>query len=56
MVIGFVPHLYTASEDGGSFTLTVRVISGTLDRDVQVMFDSQNDQALGKDYIYLQYV
>ena len=50
MVIGFVPDSYTVNENEGSVTLTVRVISGTLDRDVEVVFFTQNDQALGKDY------
>ena len=56
MAIGFVPDSYTVNENEGSVTLTVRVISGILDRDVEVIiFSTQNDQALGKDYSICTY-
>ena len=54
--IGFDLDLYTINEDGSGVTLTVRVISGTLTRDVPIIFSTRNDQALGKDYMDIQYV
>ena len=49
--IGFDPDSYTVNEEDGSVTLTVRVIKGSLAREVQVGFMTENDEALGEDYV-----
>ena len=40
MTIGFDPESYIVGEAGGSATLTVRLISGTLERNVTVFFET----------------
>ena len=49
--IGFEPDSYTVSEEVGSVTLTVRLVSGLLERDVEVRFMTADDGALGEDYV-----
>ena len=49
--IGFDPDSYTVSEEDGSATLTVRLASELLERDVEVRFMTENDVALGEDYV-----
>ena len=51
--IGFDPGSYTVSEEDGSVTLTVCVASGLLARDVEVRFMTENDEALGEDYVHV---
>ena len=48
MVIGFNPIIYNVSEDSGSVNVTVAVLSGTLDRDVEVSVSTVDDSAPGR--------
>ena len=45
MTIGFVPNEYNVSENGGSITLMVGLISGVLEREVIVNFTTKPDTA-----------
>ena len=46
-VIGFTPNSYAVNEEGGTVTLTVSVISGMLQRPVEIGFSTANDTAIG---------
>ena len=48
MTIGFDPESYIVGEADGSATLTVRLISGTLERNVTVFFET-NPGTAGSD-------
>ena len=48
MVIGFNPTAYNVSEDAGSVTVTVAVLSGTLDQDVEVSVSTVDGSAIGR--------
>lgn len=48
VVIGFNPITYNVSEDAGSVTVTVAVLSGTLDQDVEVSVSTVDDSATGR--------
>ena len=45
VTIGFDPETYSVNEDGGSVTLTVRVLDGELARPVTVAFNTQDGTA-----------
>ena len=48
--IGFTPESYTVNEEGGTVTLTVTVLSGMLQRPVEICFSTattSNDPATG---------
>lgn len=47
--IGFDPDSYTVNEGAGTVTLTARVISGSLERDVEIEFSTADDTAMGED-------
>jgi hypothetical protein len=47
--IGFNPDSYTVNEGAGTVTLTARVISGSLERDVEIEFSTADDTAMGED-------
>ena len=48
VVVGFSSTSYTVSEDASTVTLTVRVISGTLQTQVSTVFSTSPDTAVGK--------
>ena len=48
VVIGFNPTTYSVSEDVGSVTVAVSLLSGILARDVTVSLHTMNNTALGK--------
>ena len=48
--IGFTPESYTVNEEGGTVILTVSVLSGMLQRPVEISFNTattSNDPATG---------
>ena len=45
VVVGFDPTEYEVDEDDGSVTLTVRLISGVLERNVTVFFQTGSGTA-----------
>ena len=47
-MVGFDPDSYTVSEAVGTATLTVRVISGTLQTQVSTVFSTSPGTAVGK--------
>ena len=47
-MIGFDPILYSVSEDAGTVTLSVRVLSGELQTQVSTQFFTSSDSAVGK--------
>ena len=47
-MVGFSPTSYTVSEAAGTVTLTVRIISGTLQTQVSTVFSTSPDTAVGK--------
>ena len=47
VVVGFRETLYTAEESAGSVGLEVVVISGTLKKDVNLLFSTANGTATG---------
>lgn len=47
-MVGFFPHSYTLSETDGIATLTVRVISGTIQTQVSTDFSTISGTAIGK--------
>ena len=55
-MVGFDPDSYTVSEADGTATLTVKVISGTLQTQVSADFSTSPDTALGKLVDYLKFV
>ena len=50
VAIGFNPTTYSVSEDEGTVTVAVSVLSGILDRDVIVSLWTINGLAVGKSY------
>ena len=53
--IGFDPDTYTVDEGAGTITLTVKVLSGDLGRDVTVSYETMDGSAIaGEDYTTVQ--
>ena len=53
--IGFDPDTYTVDEGSGTITLTVKVLSGDLGRDVTVSYETMDGSAIaGEDYTTVQ--
>ena len=51
VVIGFDPDTYTVNEDAGTVELTVKVLAGSLTRDVTLTYDTMDGTATaGEDY------
>ena len=51
VMIGFDPVMYTVDEKAGMVTLTVKLLSGDLGRDVTLSYETINDSAVaGEDY------
>ena len=53
VAIGFNPTTYSVSEDVGSVTVAVSLLSGILVRDVIVSLQTMNGTAVGKSLSYL---
>lgn len=49
VTIGFDPDMYSVNEGDGSVTLFVSVLSGELDREVLIVFTTQDGTAIGND-------
>ena len=43
MTVGFDPLEYVVSENDGNITLNVRLLSGTLERDIVIDFNTPDD-------------
>ena len=53
VVIGFDPDMYTVDEGAGTIELTVKVLSGSLGRDVTLTYETMDGTAVvGEDYTY----
>ena len=48
VTIGFDPGVYNIDEAGISVNLTVKVLEGFLERDVDVILNTRDDRAVGK--------
>ena len=52
VTIGFDPDSYTVTEDDGPITFTVTVLDGTLGRDVEVTFTTEDGIAIGEHVVW----